>query len=555
MSDATHAQFDAPHDPAPAEDLDQTALAMLDVLVNRLSDNLDHPEVWALLGELRGDAGMPTLLHTLRAARPRVGDPGIGHNLDVIEALIIALREDKATGIARLKALEQRDPASPLTAGASFYADRIDDPQRTADLSARFCSSPFIKFETLVDGTVAPCCSIWTQHRLGHLDRSGFEEIWNSPDAQEMRASILDGSYRHCHKQRCTLILEDSLPLRDEVTDPGLRAILDGKLTRLETLPRWLFLAHDPTCNLACPSCRAGLEIADADQQARFDVIMDRVLRPMLDNGDDMTVSVSGQGDPWSSHHYRGILRHLADSERQVNLQIYTNALLMSERRWAEHVGLARHNPRVDVSIDAASPWVYEHVRRPGKWATLIENLRFIAGQHKAGVFHAFSLNATVQLDNFQELPALVALAEELDADELRLYMIQNTGTHLSNSYARANVAGAEHPLHLAFLETLRDPCLAGAKVHMYDVGTWRAIALERTLPSDALGQHWSRDDAIAAIGEHIQANDFITAAALCAAVRIRLPGDVNILQAEGAIYDHLGFVRQGNWRRAMAGA
>ena len=57
--------------------------------------------------------------------------------------------------------------------------------------------------------------------------------------------------------------MEDALPLRDEVQDPSMRRIIDENITHLDTSPSWLFLAHDITCNLACPSCRDGLIVSD----------------------------------------------------------------------------------------------------------------------------------------------------------------------------------------------------------------------------------------------------------------------------------------------------
>ncbi|WP_206245207.1 SPASM domain-containing protein [Novosphingobium terrae] len=556
MSDAMHRGFATPDEALSArEDLDADCVAMLDLLINHLADDDDHPEVWAMLGDWRRNSDLPKVLDTLRSARTHISHLGIRRALDILEGVLVGLLKDKSAGLALLKTIAASNAASPQVAGASFFVSRIDDPERSADLSARFCSAPFTKFETLVDGTVAPCCSIWTQKRLGHLDRQTFDEIWNSADAQTMRESILDGSFRFCHKQRCTYILEDTLPLRDDVQEPALRTIIDEGLTDLSTTPDWLFLAHDPTCNLACPSCRSGLEIASPAQQARFDIILDKVLRPLLDNGDNLMVSLSGQGDPWSSPHYRSILRHMADNDLNLRLDLNTNALLMGEQRWAEYVELERYAPKVNVSIDAATPWVFEHVRRPGKWPRLIENLRFLAHQRKAGTFSKYSLNATIQLDNFQDLPALVALAEVLEADEILFYMIQNTGAHLHAGYSRLNIADPAHPLHLAFLETLRDPCLNRPQVHMYDLAVWRSIAMKQHLPSDELGGDWTRKTAIEAIRARVMDNDFVAAAALCAATRIRNPADTDILRAEGAVLDALGFQQQGDWRRAMANA
>jgi MoaA/NifB/PqqE/SkfB family radical SAM enzyme len=416
----------------------------LEQLVGLLGDDLDHPEVWTTLAEV--DAGELAELHDLvRAFRPMQAGQVL-RIFETLHGLIETIRGDASDGLASLRHTEAVSNMSAMVAGALFFASRFHDPARSADLSDRFCEAPFVKFETLIDGTVAPCCSIWTKQRLGSLDRQNFEQIWNSDASQAMRESILDGSYRYCNKSRCTLITEDALPTRGEVTDPELARMIETGETHLDAGPRWLFLAHDITCNLACPSCRSSLIGADEVQQARFQVIEENVFRPLFNSDGEVTLSISGQGDPWSSPHYRSILRYMADHDLNTRLNIHTNALLMTEARWNQYAGLARYKPLVDVSIDACSPHVYEYVRRPGKWERLLPNLQFIARGRKEGTFSAYYINATIQLDNFHEMGALVDFGTELGADNVRLYMIQNTGGHLAPDFAHKNVADAAHP-------------------------------------------------------------------------------------------------------------
>ena len=537
----------------PRLDESLAAFGDLQAKLDGLDDDLDHPEVWTALAACAQAPGADALLAAMSGVRPLAGGRA-AKTTDIALAVLTAAIHDQARGMEMIKQLESVHPLCPQVAGACFFVSRLGDPTRTADLSAKFCDSPFIKFETLIDGTVAPCCSIWTKKRLGHLERQSFDEIWNSKDAVEMRESILDGSYRYCNKQRCTRILEDTLDDRAAVVDPDMRAAIDGHKTVLDHGPKWLFLAHDLTCNLACPSCRGGLMGADEAQEARFTKVEENVFFPLLSGDGAVTLSLSGQGDPWSSQHYRSILRHLADHDVNVQLNLHTNALLMSEQRWNSYRGLEKYRPLVDVSIDACSPWVYAVVRRPGKWEKLEPNLRFIAARRRAGIFREYHINATIQLDNFHEMPALVDFAEDLGADSVRLYMMQNTGGHLVD-FAAKNIGDQGHPLHLAFLETLRDPKLARPIAHLYDVATWRDIALEAALPSDRLGADFSYDDLCFALSDAIEAGEPERAAALCVAGRIRFGDDVALLRMEGRLLDHLGFERQAGYRDAHADA
>ncbi|MGE4527678.1 MAG: SPASM domain-containing protein [Rhodospirillaceae bacterium] len=346
------------------------------------------------------------------------------------------------------------------------------------DLTGRFCAEPFEHFEILLDGGVSPCCSLWVDLRLGNVHTAGLDAIWNGRTAQEMRRSILDGSFRYCRKDRCALIVNGTLPRRDEVAEPHLRAAIDGDTTVMEKGPSHLFLAHDTTCNLACPSCRSGLLAANAAQRQRLDRVAERVILPALAAGGLRKISVAGQGDPWSSPHYRSILRALADGDGPpLRLALYTNAVLMSENTWQSYKGLERHDITVRVSIDAATAFTYARLRPPGRWDQLMRNLAFIGEMRARGAVRLFELNMTVQADNYTEMAEFSELARSAGCDYVLFYLIQNTGSHLGPRYADCNLADPEHPEHAALLEVLRDPLFADPFCRLFDIQTLRELA------------------------------------------------------------------------------
>jgi MoaA/NifB/PqqE/SkfB family radical SAM enzyme len=541
--------------PKVAIDTNSPAYRAIERLVDDLRDGLDHPDLWALLHEVVAVDDHHDLFRLLVELRPLQHDNLIARIFDLVAATIHALAIDRDQGIAMLRRMEALDGASPQIAGVLFFFNRLTDPSKAPDLSTKFCEAPFKKFETLIDGTVAPCCSIWTQKRLGKLGDSGFEDIWNSIDAQEMRESILDGSFRYCNKQRCTHIVEDTLPERDAITEPTLRTIIDEGKTALDSKPEWLFLAHDWTCNLSCPSCRGEILAATEAQERRFETIEREVFHPLLHSGKEILISASGQGDPWSSQHYRSLLRYMADHDLNARLNLHTNALLMTEQKWEPYIGLERYHPLVDVSIDSCTPWVYAVVRRPGKWERLEPNLKFIARKRAAGIFREFHINATIQLDNYHEMPEMVDYAQTIGADTVRMYMMQDTGGHLSPDFARKNIASADHPLHFAFLETLRDARLGHPAAHLYDVGHWRQAALDTSLPSDRFHQDDPVDSYEAAIAETAAREKHDIAVALCAAARSHFGNSIDLLQAEARSLEALGFEQQAGYRRLAAKA
>ncbi|MHA6718810.1 hypothetical protein ACX40Y_05100 [Sphingomonas sp. RS6] len=105
------------------------------------------------------------------------------------------------------------------------------------------------------------------------------------------------------------------------------------------------------------------------------------------------------------------------------------------------------------------------------------------------------------------------------------------------------------HPLHLAFMETLRDPVLASDQADLGDVAPWRERALTIRLPSDLLGEAFGRQGLLAAIGAPGTSTE--VRVALCAAGRIRLGDDVELLGREAQALYELGLFLQARARLA----
>jgi hypothetical protein len=108
---------------------------------------------------------------------------------------------------------------------------------------------------------------------------------------------------------------------------------------------------------------------------------------------------------------------------------------------------------------------------------------------HVDGLILAGLLNGTaIGQDNFHEMAAMVRFAERRGADLIHFHMSGDDLTDL------------RHPLHLAFLETLRDPILARPIVDLGDLAPWRERAFESELPSDALGDDYDRAELSGAV-------------------------------------------------------
>jgi hypothetical protein len=373
-----------------------------------------------------------------------------------------------------------------------------------ADLQGRFCPRPF---EVLVSGQSTRwnedtnvteqvmgasylCdCAAWLPYVAGNVvEADSPDAVWNSDQAQEIRRSVLDGDYSYCSRTLCPAIVNDTLPRSEEITSPRLRRIIERRETVLEDGPRLIALGHDSSCNLACPSCRVGIVMADKAQNERLDRARDRVILPLLRDR-QVGLHLTAWGDPFASRHYRSILETLREPEFDgVSLYLLTNGLGLTPNVWTTMPHLAEKIVELGVSVDAATKETYENVRRPGRWEVIRENLTVIGEMSKAGRFLrnrfasgtqsmrsdlfldgkdpiSFALGFVVQSANFREMPAFVRLSEEVGADAVMFQRYYSFGHEDAAVYSAKDVATPAHPEHEELQAILREPVMQSPRV------------------------------------------------------------------------------------------
>ena len=371
-------------------------------------------------------------------------------------------------------------------------------------LKGRFCPRPF---EVLVSGqstrwneatnlteqvmgaTYLCDCAAWLPFVAGNVvEADSPDTVWNSDEAQEIRRSVLDGDYSYCSRTMCPSIVNDTLPRSEEITSPRLRRIIERRETVLEDGPRLLALGHDSSCNLACPSCRVGIIMADKAQNERLDRARDRVILPLL-RGRQVGLHLTAWGDPFASRHYRSILEALREPEFDgVKLYLLTNGLGLTPNVWTAMPHLAEKIVELRVSVDAATKETYENVRRPGRWEVIRENLTVMGEMSKAGTFRrnrfaggvqsvssdlfldakdpvSLVLAFVVQSANFREMPAFVKMAEEVGADVVVFQKYYSFGHEGAAAFSAKDVAALGHPEHEQLQAILHDPVMQSPRV------------------------------------------------------------------------------------------
>lgn len=337
------------------------------------------------------------------------------------------------------------------------------------DLSDKFCPIPFTHLSTGYKGDSFICqCPAWVPYPVGNLvNATSAEAVWNSEAAAEIRRSVHDGDFKYCSRTLCSFIASQKLPSKKEITDPRMRRYIAERTVVLEEMPRMVQLNHDPSCNLACPSCRTEIITAKPGEQSAYIDSAQRVILPLLRKVDGYCY-ISGGGEVFASKHYLSLLGALNRRDYpDLNLYLITNGLLATADQWRKLPNLPEMIGILSVSIDAARAETYERLRRPGKWSALMPNLEAMAEMRRQGAIPRLEINFVVQEANYREIPEFIELGTRLGVDSIWLQRLTNYGSYAEPEFAKADVTSPEHPQHDDLLAVLRLPCLRHPVVNM----------------------------------------------------------------------------------------
>jgi len=160
---------------------------------------------------------------------------------------------------------------------------------------------------------------------------------------------------------------------------------------------------------------------------------------------------VGSDGDPFASLIYRYFVKEVKDLPN-VRFTIQTNGLLI-EKMYQRHKQLFERLDTLNISIDGATKTTYELLRRGGSYAKIIENLE-CAKELKQRYDFKLILHFVVQAENYQEMPAMVDLAEKYGADRIWFNRITNWNTF--TNFKSKNVTDCDHPVHQSYLRVVQ---------------------------------------------------------------------------------------------------
>ncbi len=187
-------------------------------------------------------------------------------------------------------------------------------------------------------------------------------------------------------------------------------------------LPHKLILELVNSCNLDCPMCRVGQYGIDFSRTMPLAVVT-RLLSqlPSL-----KTVRINGLGESTILPNFIEYI-DIIEASSPCKIELITNGTgpISSYERVLSSGG------KIYFSWDAASPSLFEKLRRPAKWevcyATLESTSIALVNQKLSGSTH---LLFTFQATNILELPKVVEIAKKLNISTVVVNLEKKAGVH-----------------------------------------------------------------------------------------------------------------------------
>ena len=318
------------------------------------------------------------------------------------------------------------------------------------------CMTPFTYTEVF-DNQQRLCCNNWLTEDNNIMLTDSIKDNYYSDKANDIRESILDGSYSRCSETHCPKLagLKNNVQPEDFIE----RTPENIKKTREETRISMVNFCFDRSCNLACPSCRVEFINVHGKEREEVEEKMRQVDEEI--NEEVESLYLSGTADPFFSNSYRKFLMNLDPSRypKLRHIHIHTNGNLWTEQFWGKLHKIHHLIKTSEISIDAATKSTYDVVRRGGDWDKLMENLKFIVALPQMKNFY-FSM--VVSDDNYKEMFDFHKLLKGIfdkhapNADWAVFYnKLTDWGTYSSEVFKAKAVFEPEHELYGDFLNEL----------------------------------------------------------------------------------------------------
>jgi wyosine [tRNA(Phe)-imidazoG37] synthetase (radical SAM superfamily) len=298
------------------------------------------------------------------------------------------------------------------------------------------------------------CLCSWLRKSPGNLHQEGLKSLWNSSVAQEIRSSILDGTFRYCNSITCPYLRSGMLPLQKDVTVEPYQEIIRQGRTKIDRMNLWL--SFDFQCNLRCISCRNSSVFLSKKEQTDNQSLIESVHRDLTSVS---TLGISGKGEPFASPLIRNFLFSLDGAAHpDLKLFILTNGQLLTRECWAQMEKAHPAIGSVQISIDAATKETYETTRLGGSFEILMENLHNLSKLRTQNTIEKLIISFVVNARNFIEMKQFVTMGFDFKCDYVYFAFMRNWGVFTGDEYKKMAVHRPKHEKYPELQKVLEDP-------------------------------------------------------------------------------------------------
>lgn len=326
-----------------------------------------------------------------------------------------------------------------------------------SDILKQFvCTNPF-KYLDVQPNSQWICCPSWAPTNI-RVDENGKElkyyennqvqyypmkftenvlSNWESDIAQDIRRSVIDGTYRHCDHKVCPSLSElistgkkpNNFVTKEEFEKTTEIYSIDD-LHKFKGRPEEILFGFDRSCNLRCPSCRDKLVPNDDVESEDYKIkkfLLDQIETHFSESAKKLLIT--GSGDPFYSKIYRDYLVNF-DSSKYPNLeqiQIITNGVLLNQKMW-ESLQSKQYIKTIEISVDAGTKHTYENVTRlNGDWDKLIENIKYLSTRD---TIETMIFSMVVSQHNYKEMLQFYNLITDIFKDS-KIHLMINFRQHV----------------------------------------------------------------------------------------------------------------------------
>ena len=319
------------------------------------------------------------------------------------------------------------------------------------DKSKLICTTPF-GYTEVFDDKQFLCCPGWLKEDI--YETNNIKDNFNSKKSQEIRKSILDGSYKYCNENQCPHL---TALKQDKFIDGRFVIKNKNSIEKYKPISKVgiVNFCFDRSCNLQCPSCRNELINYLGKDRNSVDEKLKQVNEEVSQT--IKKLYLSGSADPFYSKSFRQFLINFDPKKYPMmeGIHIHTNGILWTEQLWERMNSIHPYVKSCEISIDAATKDTYENKTRiGGKWETLLQQLDFIIN---IPTIDKYIFSFVVQDSNYKEMYDFYDLISSLNwkfDKKINIFFnhITNWGTYSESQYLSKDISNPNHELHDDFL-------------------------------------------------------------------------------------------------------